>query len=156
MIEVRRGEAVGRRLKLGMRTRRRKVQGIEVADEVAIHAVGADQHQGADGFACGPEGLLAAYLNAFLLGLRAYFPANLAFLASPVRAESVEQIAVSRNALILVLPGGAVRFGEDRILALLQIREKGAPVRCDRSRIFLKALVQVFDVGGVRALKKRG
>ena len=82
--------------------------------------------------------------------------ADLVFLASPVRGECVEQIAVARNALILVLPGGAVRFGEDRILALLQVREKGAPIGCDRSRIFLKALVQVFDVGGVRALKKRG
>ena len=71
MIEVGRGEAVGRRLELGMRARRRKVQGIEVADQVSIHAVGADQHQGADGLARGPEGLLAADLDALLLGLGA-------------------------------------------------------------------------------------
>ena len=49
-----------------------------------------------------------------------------------------------------------MRLGEHRVLALLQIPEKGAPVGRDRPRIFLKTLVQIFDVSCVSAMEKRG
>ncbi len=139
-----------------MRTRRRQVQGIEVADQMAVHAVGADQHQGADGLARCPESLLAADLDALLLGLAADLAADLVLFAAPVGAERVEQVAVPRYAVFLMLPGWAVRLGEHRVLALLQIPEEGAPVGGDRPWIFLKTLVQIFNVSSVSAMEKRG
>ncbi len=49
-----------------------------------------------------------------------------------------------------------MRFGENRVLALFQIRKKGAPVCSYGTWVFLKTLIEVFNVGRIRAVQKRG
>ena len=95
---------------------RREPKRIEVSDQMAIHAIGADQHDGADRLAGGPEGLLAADFEASLLRFGAYFVADLLLFAAPIGSEGVEQLALFVRPAVFRLPGRAAGLGEDRSL----------------------------------------
>ena len=93
-VEIGLGEAVGARIELFLALLRLKPERVELGVEVAAHAVGADQHQGADRI---PRGLLHIRRRDFdALGLRlrldlvAERPLDLA----PVAGQRGHQLAV--------------------------------------------------------------
>ena len=141
VIEIGGSEAVGCGVEFVMGGWRRKVQGIEVRDQVTVDAIGANKHQSAHGLARCPERLFAADFYALLLRFGADLAANLFFFAPPVRCEGVEKVAIAGQPAILGLPRRAVGFRDDGVFTFLQVRKKCAPVGGNRSRILLKALV---------------
>jgi hypothetical protein len=134
-----------------------KTQRVEIGGEMAAHAVGTNQHQRADRIANGLKRLGRRQLDA--LGLR--LVGNLLLDAAlggflPIACQRRHQFAVDRHRPVGTLPGRALRVGEDVFLALLQAAEKGTPVSRDGAWVFLKAGIQILDIGGVRTVEEGG
>ena len=126
------GEAVGLGLELRMLAAARELQGIEIGDEMAARAVGADQHARAERIARG--------IKRFGLG---------------------EGRDRARGALrpwcscAVTGPGGAARLGQNRILVVMEASEERGKLRIDRARVLLITGVKLGEIGGVRAMQER-
>ncbi len=47
-----------------------------------------------------------------------------------------------------------MRLCKHGLFALFQICEESAPIGCDRPWVFLKTLIQIFNIGSVCAMQK--
>ena len=161
-VEIGFGEAVGARIELFAVARGFDAERIEVGVEMAAHAVGADQHQRADGiagglvqFGRGDVGALLAALSVPLACALAAILVPTAFSTSaqlPSRAEVRSSCGVSGQ---LSRPqDGPSAFLRTSAGRILQALEELLPLGVDRSRVFLVAGVDFVDVGGVCALQK--
>jgi hypothetical protein len=135
--------------------RRLEAERVEVGVQMAAHAVGADQHQGADRIAGGALDVGRGDLGAARLRPRAHLVAERLFDLSPVAVECRDEFAALRLRPVRLLPGGAVRAAGDVGGAVLQARKEGLPLGVHRARIGLIAGVQVLDIGGVAAIEER-
>ena len=134
-------EAVGCRLAVpDAACARSSAERVEIGGKMAAHAVGADQHQRADRFARRFEVSAGDSSTPSAWALDGDLPPIRRSAASgPVAGERTHQLAIDRGRPVLTFPGRSVRLGDDVFLALLQICEKSAPIRCDGAGIFLKA-----------------
>ncbi len=150
-------EAVGARIELLAVARRLDPERIELGVEMTAHAVGADQHQGADRIAgrlvdvgCRQLGAgrlacaLAAILSPTAFSTRAQLPSS-----AEVRSSRGVSGQLSRS------QDGPSAFFATSAGCVLQALEELLPVGVDRGGVRLVAGVEIVDVGGVGALQKR-
>ena len=154
-VEVRFGEAIGARIELLLALLRLEPERIELGVEMAADAVGADQHQRVDRI---PRRLLHVGRRKLdALGLRLALDL-VADASSRPRAQSPVSAAISSPSAcgeVRPLPGGTMRVARDVGAVVLQAFEERAPFGVDRRRIGLIAGLELFDIGGVAAIKKR-
>ena len=153
-VEVGLGEAVGARIELLVVLARLEAERIEIGVEVAADAIGADQHQRAHRVARRLLHIGRRQLDAGALRLRAHLVADLLLGLGPLAVERRERVVALDERRLL--PRGAARALGDVGGVVLQAAEEVAPLGIDRVRIGLEAGVEVFDVGGVAAVKKGG
>ena len=101
-----------------MRASRRKPKRVEISDQMAVYAIGPDQHKSANGFAGRPESLLAADFDAFFLRLDADLADNLLLFVAPIGRECVQKITVFIRPVVFGLPGRTAGLGENVVFAL--------------------------------------
>ncbi len=121
--------------------------------EVAADAVSADQHQRVNRVARRLLHVRGGELDTGGLRLRAHLVADFLFGLGPLAIEGGEKLVALDDRWFL--PRGAARALRG-IGAVLQAAEEVTPLRVDRIRVGLVPRVEVFDVGGVAAVEKRG
>ena len=119
----------------------RQLQRIEVGCEMADHAIGADQLDGADGFLGGGPQILLAGRRA-CLGL-------------PLAGERADQLAVLELHLDVAPPSGSAAQLGRRQAAFVQLGEIGPPALIHGIGVFLVAGVERLDEGRIGAEEKR-
>ena len=129
-VEVGLGEAVGLRLELGMLAPRDELERIELGDEMAARAIGADQHAQADRVALSGDELL-------------------------LRQPTFRRRCGQGGRAVGPRPGGPARLGEHRGLVVVEAREESLPFRIERGRVPLVACMQICEIGGVSAVQER-
>src|ERR1700694_4546265 len=149
-------EAVGARIELLAVARRLDTERVELGVEMAAHAVGPNQHQGADRIARRLVDIGRGQLAALGLRLGGDLGADGLFHLRPVAVERRSQPAPRRPRPLVPTPGQpfGVLYRVGRLV--LQALEEGLPVGVHRSGILLVAGIEVVDIGGVGALQKRG
>ncbi len=133
-VVIRRREAIGGGVEIGMQFRALEAQRVEVGGEVAAHAVGADELLGADGvprrrvegFFVEHGGLGVGWLQRYRIGID--------------RADDLGRLHIPRG------------FLRCRVAQRL---EEALPAGIDGFGVGEIALVQLFNEGGVRAVKER-
>ena len=155
-VQIGLGEAVSRGVEFDFRRLRLQMQRIEIGVEMPARAIGADQHQRADGvtrraFDVGDRKLDAGSLRLFL-DLAAKRFGNFAPVAVKRRGKLVALWARPVRAL----PRRSVCVRSDLARVVLEVAEKRLPLGVDRRRIDLVPRVKVVDIRGVSAVKERG
>ena len=155
-VEVGVGEAVGARIELLLVLARLEPERIEIGVEVAADAVGADQHQRVDRIARRLLHVGGRKLDALGLRLRLDLVADRLLDLAPVAVSAATSSPRGRCG----------QFGrcQDGPLALFctSARSSFRPSKNARHsastafRVGLVAGVEVFDIGGVAAIKERG
>lgn len=155
-VEIGLGEAIGTRIELFAIARRLDAERIELGVEMTAHAVGADQHQGADRIPRRLVDVGGRYFSA--LGLRpgGQLGADRFLDGDPVAIQRGGQVVSRRQRPVGATPGSALGVLLDVGRAVLQAFEERLPVGVDRGRILLVAGVEFVDIGGIGALQKRG
>src|SRR6185312_9531255 len=152
-------EAIGARVELFAVARGLDAKRIEIGVEMTAHAVGADQHQRADGIAGGLVQFggrdLGALGGGLVLGLCRDLAADRLLELDPVAVEGACEIVLRRQGPVVAGPGRAFGIPADIRRRVLQALEELLPLRVDRGRIPLIAGVNVVDVSGIGALQKR-
>ena len=154
-------EAVGRGVELRVRRLPAHPERVEVGREVAPDAVGADQHQRADGVGDGAPQLrvadgaagglrLGGDLLACGTGLRR--PA----LRGPLARERGGDLVARLRRPVRARPGGAVRLRLGGGGLGAQLAEEGRPGFVHRAWIRGVARLEPLDVVGVRPVQERG
>src|SRR4051795_11450009 len=126
---------------------------IQIGMEVAADAVGADQHQRMDGIARRLLHIGRAELDTGVLRLATNLVAELLLGFGPLAIQRGEKLVAFDQRRLL--PRGAARALRG-IRAVLHAAEEVAPTGIDRVRVSFVSGVEVFDVGGVAAIEKRG
>ena len=147
-------EAVGLRIEFGLVRLDRDLERIELGVEMAAHAVGADQHQRVNRIARRLLHIGRRQVYALGLRLRRNLFADLLFGSSPVAVQCGDQIPARAQWPVRLLPGGALRRLGDVGAFVLQRFKESAPFGFDRGRIGFEFGVEVFDVGGIAAVKE--
>ena len=122
---------------------------------MAAHAIGADQHQCVNRIARRLLHVGRRQIDALGLRVRRNLLADLLFGSGPVAVERGDKIAARTHRPVRLFPGCALRRLGDVGAFVLQRFKEGAPLGFDRRRIGFELGVEVFDVGGVAAVKKR-
>ncbi|MHC2277016.1 hypothetical protein ACVME8_003627 [Bradyrhizobium diazoefficiens] len=154
-VKIGLAEAVGARVELFAVARRLDAERIELGVEVAAHAVGADQHQGADRVARRLEQIGGGDIGALGLRLGGDLAADRLLDLGPIAVEGGGQVVLRRQRPVGALPGRALGVPADVVRLVLQALEELLPLGVDRGRVLLVAGVDFVDVGGVGALQKR-
>src|SRR5215467_14560843 len=125
---------------------------------MAHHAIGADQHEGADAVLRGPQRGGGAHLNAAGGSARLQSPPDVLLGLSPIAGQCAKELAVTRRL------DGLAGFGPRRTarsvaiaaarLLLLQTGEEVAPFIADRTGVALVLRLHFLDIGGVGALQE--
>jgi hypothetical protein len=121
---------------------------------MAADAIGADQHQRVDRI---PRRLLhigLRKLDALALRLALELVADGLLDLGPVAGQRGNQLAAGMRD-VRPFPRGAACAPEHIGAVVLQAFEKRAPFGVDRRRIGFIAGLELFDIGGVAAIKKR-
>ncbi len=150
------GESVGARIEFLFRLFLLELERIELGVEMSADAIGADQHQGADGIAGRLLHLLGGKLDAPGLRRSLQLVADGFGRFRPFAGECGEQIAALACGPIRPLPRGAARDLRHFFGTVLQAFEEFPPLRVDRVGILLVAGVEVLDIGRVATVEKRG
>ncbi len=154
-VEVGVREAVGLRPQLLVDLALGEAERIEVGGEVAHHAIGADQHEGADAVLRGAQRGHRRQLEAGRRRLGIEPVLDLALGGAVVACERAKQVLVVVYLLHRPRPGRtvvAVAFG--RAVLLLQRGEEMPPLVADRSGVALILSLHLLDVGGIGALQE--
>ncbi|MEY9295032.1 hypothetical protein ABH979_008106 [Bradyrhizobium ottawaense] len=159
-VEIGFAEAVGARIELFAVARSFDAERIELGVEVTAHAVGADQHQGADGIARRLEqvggGEAGAFVASLCLRLGGDLGTDRLLDFGPVAVEGGGEIVLRGQRPVGALPGWARGVLPDVGGLVVQALEELLPLGVDRGRVLLVAGVDFVDVGGVGALQKGG
>jgi hypothetical protein len=155
-VEVGVGKAVGARIELLVVARRLEPERVEAGVQVAAGAVGADQHQRADGIARRLLHLGGGDLGAGDLRLGLDLVADRLLDLAPVAVERRDQLAPLGLRPVALLPRGAAGAARHVGGAVLEAREERLPFGIDRGRVDLVAGIQVLDVARVAAVQERG
>ena len=123
---------------------------------MTAHAVGADQHQRADGIARRLRDVGGGKLHALGLGLGGNLVAELLLGLGPLAVEGGDQVAVGPDRPVRFLPGRPAGLAGDGGAVVFQALEELAPFGIDGGRVFLVAGVELFDVAGVGAVEEGG
>ncbi|MHC2820274.1 hypothetical protein ACVMBY_003834 [Bradyrhizobium huanghuaihaiense] len=153
-VEIGFAEAVGAGIELFAVALGFDAERIELGMEVAAHAVGADQHQGADRVARGLKHVGGGDVGALGLRLGGDLGANRLLDFGPVAVEGRGQVILRRQRPVVPLPGRAFRVLPDVSGLVVEALEELLPLGVDRGRVLLVAGVDFVDVGGVGALQK--
>ena len=138
-IEIAFGKSIGTRIEFFAIARRLDAERIELGVEMTAHAVGADQHQGADRI---PRRLVQVGSRNFgTLGLclGSELGADRLLYADPVAIEREGQFVARRQRPVGAPPGSAFGVLLHVGGAVLQAFEELLPVGIDRGRILLVA-----------------
>ena len=155
-VEIGFAEAVGARVELFAVARGFDAERIELGVEVTTHAVGADQHQRADGVARGLEDVGGRDIRALGLRLGGDLGADRLLDFGPVAVEGGGQVVLRGQRPVGALPGRALGVLPDVGGLVVEALEELLPLGVDRGRVLLVAGVDFVDVGGVGALQKGG
>jgi hypothetical protein len=132
-VHVGLGETEGSRVEVGMLGARLQVQGIEAGFQMAAHAIGADQHHGAEGIAGGALQVLRA---------RAADRHGLVIL--PV-AIAIAVFAHDLDRAFARGPGCAADVVEDGLALVLELGKELPPGWIDRFRVIQIPGVEFLD-----------
>src|SRR5262249_27682450 len=132
-IEVGVGEAVGARVEVLLVLARLEAERVEIGVEMAARAIGADQHEGADGIARRLLDLRGGELDAARLGARAQLVADRLLGLVPVTVERGDQLAARQLRPVGPLPRRSVAIAVDALV--LEALEEGLPLGIDRLRV---------------------
>ena len=135
-VEIGVGKAIAARIELLLVLRRFEAERIEIGVEMPARPIGANEHQRADRIAGGAFDVGGGKFDAARLRLRTDFGAD--------------------RACRLRCPRRAARILGDIAGIVLQALEERLPLRVHRVGIGLEARVNVLDIGGIAAVKKRG
>jgi hypothetical protein len=127
---------------------------VEVGMEMAAHAIGPDQHQGTDRVARRLQDLGLREFGSLDLRLGLDLVADRLLDLAPIAVEGRDEFAVHRLGPARPFPGCAPRILDDGLRIVLEGPEEGLPLGIDRGGILLVAGVEVFDIGGVRAVQE--
>ena len=155
-VEIGFGEAVGARIEFFAVARRLDAERIELGVEMTAHAVGADQHQGADRIARRLVDVGGRQFGALGLRLGGKLGADRLLDGGPVAVQRRGQVVARGERPVVAAPGGALGVLLDVGRGVFQALEEFLPLAVDRGGVLLVAGVEVVDVGGVGALQKRG
>ena len=155
-VEIGLLEAVGARIEFLAIARRLDPERVELGVEVAAHAVGPDQHQGAHGIARRLMDVGRRQLGSLGLRLGGKPGADGFFDFGPVAVERGGQLVARRQRPVVAAPGRPFGVLADVRRLILQALEEFLPFGVDRGGVFLVAGVDIIDVGSVCALQKRG
>ncbi|MGY4328422.1 hypothetical protein ACVWWG_002839 [Bradyrhizobium sp. LB7.2] len=163
-VEIGFAEAVGPRIEFFAIALGLDAERIELGVEMTTHAVGPDQHQGADRVARSLEqvgGGEAADLAAALVaapGLRLGGDLGTDRLLDfrPIAVQGGGQIVLRGQRPVGALPGRAFGVLADVSRLVVEALEEVLPLGIHRGRILLVAGVDFIDVSGVGALQKGG
>ncbi len=129
------GEAIGGRIKVGMRLEAGEAERIEVGDEVAAHTIAADEVHRLDRIERRPAGI-----GAGRGGNTGRYRRPTAAIADDVRAPGA--------------PAGSVKVAPHRFGRVGKLGEEAAPARIDRAGIVEVAGIELGDKAGINARKK--
>ena len=155
-VEVGIGEAVGLGLQFLVDLAVVEAEWIEVGNEVAHHAIGADQHQRADAVLRRAHRRDRVHLEALGVGLLRDALADALFHRAIVAGQRTDKVTIGRQLLQRRAPGrrsASVAFAS---ALFLQALEKVSPLVADRPWVLLVLGLHLFDVGGIRSGKERG
>ncbi len=135
-----------------------ETQGIEIGMQMAAHAIGPDQHQGAHKIPGRLLDMAGGELDArcLRLGLRLdlqFFADGLADLV-PVAVQCGDEVAAGQRRPIGPPPGGALGVPDYVLCVVLQAFEERAPLGVHRLGIGLVAGIKRVDVIGIAAVEK--
>ncbi len=153
-VIVRVGEAVGARIELLVILLAFDAQRIEIGVEVAAHAVGANQHQGANRITRRLLHVGRAQRRALDLRLRLQLATDRLLGQRPVAVQRRGQVVGRLHRPVGLFPGRALGVLEDIGRLILQAFEELLPLGIDRGGVVLVAAVDFVDVGGVSAVEK--
>ena len=155
-VEIGFGEAIGARIEFFAIALRLDAERIELGVEMTAHAVGADQHQGADRIARRLVDVGGRQLGALGLRLGGELGADRLFDGDPVAVQRRGQFVARRERPVVAAPGRALGVLLDVGRGVFQALEEFLPFGVDRRGVLLVAGVEIVDVGGVGALQKGG
>ncbi len=150
------GEAVGARIELRVRLGVGEAQRVEVGDQVAADAVGADDHQRPQAVEHRLLDLLVGDRDAGSLGLGADLVADgLRGGRTPLAVERRGQLVGRRRRPVGARPARAVGAPLHVGRGVVEAAEEGRPARVDAGRVARVACVQLLDPLGVLPLQER-
>ncbi len=155
-IEIALRETVGARIEFLAVAGRLDPERIEPGVEMAAHAVGADQHQGAHRVPRRLMGLGRRDFAALGRRLGGKLGADRLLDLRPVAVECGSEVVLRRQRPMVPAPGGAFGVLADVGRSVLQAFEEFLPLAVDRAGVLLVAGIEIVDIGRVGALQKRG
>ncbi len=153
-VEIGFGKAVGARIELFAIALRLDAERIEFSVEMPAHAVGADQHQGADRVAGRLVDVGGRRLDPLGLRLGGKLGADRLLDGDPVAVQRRGQFVAWGEWPVVAAPGGPLGVLLDVGRGVFQALEEFLPFGVDRCGVLLVAGIEVVDVGGVGALQK--
>ena len=157
-IHVGFGEAVGFRVELRPVGLIAQAKRVEIGDQVATDAVGADQHQRAHGIEHGALDDLVADLDALSFGLGGDLLADLARggLVGPFAGQGRSQIIVGDGRPVGARPGRAAGLFLDLDFGIAELRKERLPGLVNRVGIVGVTRIELFEIFGVVPLHEAG
>ena len=153
-VEIGFDKSIGARIELFAIARRLDPERIELGVEVTAHAIGADQHQGANRIARRLVDVGGRHFRALGLCLGGDLVADGLFDLRPVAVKRGGQLVARRQRPVVAAPGRAFGVLLHVRRGVLQALEELLPFGVDRGGVLLVAGIEVVDVGGVGALQK--
>ena len=153
------GEAVGFRIKLGVGGGLAHAQRVEIGDQMATDAVGADDHQRADTVENGALDLRIGHFDALGLGFRLDLVAcafDLGCGLRPFAGEGCGQVIGGGGRPVAPRPAWALRLGLRVGGCVAKGREKRAPCLVNRARVLGVLRVELFKIRRVMPLHEGG
>ncbi len=160
-VEVGVREAVGLGAQLLVDLALGQAKRVEVGGQMAHHAIGANQHQGADAVLRGAQRRHRGELEADRVSTRLQLLAHLPFGAFVVAGQRAQKFTVRAHMLQGLGPGRPVMAviataALPRAALLLQRGEEVPPFVADRPGVTLVLGLHLLDVGRVGALQEGG
>ena len=154
-VEIAVGKAVAAGIELGMLPGGLKAERVEIGSQMAANAIGADQHQGADRVAGRLLHVGPGNFDAGLVGPFHHPRADPLFRLLPLALEDRDR-AFADDRPMRLLPRGAAGAAQHVGGVVLEACEEGLPLGVERLGIGFVLRIEVFDIGGVAAIEKRG
>ena len=153
-VEIGIGEAVAARIELFGVLARLEAERIEIGMEMAAHAEGADQHQGAHRIAGRLLDMALGELDALRLRLGLHLLGDRLADLVPVAVERRDEVAARQRRPVRPRPGRPFGVLSDIPRVVLQALEERPPLAVHRLGIGLVARVKLVDVVGVAAVEE--
>ena len=155
-VQIGAGEAIEFRRKFGVLDRLFNAQRVQVGLKMAAHAIGADQHQGADGIVCGGANGLGRGVGGWR-GLGGCGRAGLLGVGLGSRPAAVENSGllggIGRHA---AAPAAGLGRGGHAGGVVAQLVEEGLPFRRDRAGIARPLLLELLHIGRIGPVQEGG